>query len=402
MKQNLKFISKMICDAYNIPIIGFDNENGHIFSSGTHLKHPLFHSIEESINRLIQPEDQQNVPLIKTTNYLETFIVFHVSSTTTMIIGPFSSYEVTENMIYGIIHDYQISSAYQEELFFYYSQLEWLNQKKILSLCFLTYYLIYQEPLEEELVTSQLKNSEEIESSHIEQLVRHRRLDASFHMDYRVEQKIWQCVKEGDKEKLLEHLDTVKIEGAGLLSKKSHLRNIKNQTIISIALATRAAMDGGLYPEIAYTMSDVTIQKVEETSELQKIYLIGDDFLFSLVDRVKESRENSYSKAVQVCKNYIFNHIFEQISIKDLADMVHLNAVYLSQLFKKETNKPLGKYIQDEKIKEAQKLLIQSDHSVANICMLLHFNDQSYFSNIFKKYTGLSPSQYRKNPAFIN
>ncbi|MBT2575198.1 AraC family transcriptional regulator [Bacillus sp. ISL-51] len=398
MKQNLEFISKMISDAYNVPTFVLNNKNNHIFSSGDHLKHPLFHSIEEFINRLIQPEDQQNVPLIRTTNYLETFIVFHLSSIETIIIGPFSSYEVTENIVNGIMHDYQIFSAYQQELFLYYSQLEWLNQKQILSLCSLTYYLICQEPLEEELIRSQIMNSEEIEPTHIEQVVRHRRLDASFHMDYRVEQKIWQCVKEGDKEKLLQHLDTIKIEGVGLLSKRSHLRNIKNQTIISIALATRAAIDGGLYPEIAYTMSDISIQKVEETSELQKIYLIGDDFLYSLVDRVNETRENNHSKAVQICKNYIFNHIFEQISIKDLADMVHLNPVYLSQLFKKETNKPLGKYIQDEKIKEAQKLLIQSEHSVADICMLLHFNDQSYFSSIFKKYTGLTPIQYRKNP----
>lgn len=398
MKQNLKAISKMICDAYNVPIIILNNKNNLISSHGNQLKHPLFHSIEEFINRLIQPEDQQNVPLIRTTNYLETFIVFHLSSNDIIIIGPFSSYEVTESMVYGIMQDYQISSAYQEELFLYYSQLEWLNPKRILSLCSLTYYLICQEPLEEEVIKSQMKNSEKFEATHIEQLIRHRRIDASFHMDYRVEQKIWQCVKEGDKEGLQQHLNTIKIEGVGLLSKKSHLRNIKNHTIITIALATRAAIDGGLYPEIAYTMSDVSIQKVEETSELQKVELIGHDFLFSLVDRMNENRENNHSKAVQVCKNYIFNHIFEQISIKDLADMVHLNPVYLSQLFKKETNKPLGKYIQDEKIKEAQKLLIQSEHSVADICMLLHFNDQSYFSSIFKKYTGLTPNQYRKNP----
>ncbi|MBD7971214.1 helix-turn-helix transcriptional regulator [Paenibacillus gallinarum] len=399
MTQNLKAISKIICDAYNVPIVILNNKNNLISSYGDQVKHPLFHSIEEFIRRLIQPEDQQNLPLIRKTNYLETFIVFHLSSIETIIIGPFSSYEVTESMVYGISEDLQISSAYQEELFLYYSQLEWLNQKRILSLCCLTYYLICQEPLEEELVKSQMKNSEKSEATHFEQLLRNRRLDASFHMDYGVEQKIWQCVKEGDKEELQQHLDTIKIEGVGLLSKKSHLRNIKNQTIISIALATRAAIDGGLYPEIAYTMSDVSIQKVEETSELQKVELIGNDFLFSLVDRMNENRENNHSKAVQVCKNYIFNHIFGQISIKDLADMVHLNPVYLSQLFKKETNKPLGKYIQDEKIKEAQKLLIHSEHSVADICMLLQFNDQSYFSSMFKKYTGLTPNQYRRNPA---
>lgn len=398
MTQNLKAISKMICDAYNVPIIVLNNKNNLISSFGDQVKHPLFHSMEEFVRRLIQPEDQQNVPIIRTTNYLETFIVFHLSSIETVIIGPFSSYEVTESMANGIIQDLQISSAYREELFLYYSQLEWLNQKRILSLCCLTYYLICQEPLEEEVVKSQMKNSEKSEPAHIEQLIRNRRLDASFHMDYGVEQKIWQCVKEGDKDGLQQHLDTIKIEGVGLLSKKSQLRNMKNHTIISIALATRAAIDGGLYPEIAYTLSDVSIQKVEETTELQKVHLIGQDHLFSLIDLIIETAENDNSKAVQLCKNYIFNHLFEQISIQFLANLVHLNPVYLSQLFKKETGIPLGKYIQIEKLKEAQKLLTQSDHSIAEICMILQFNDQSYFSSIFKKYTGLTPNQYRKNP----
>ena len=296
MIQNLKAISKMIYDAYNVPIIILNNENNVIFSYGNEVRNPLFHSLEEFIHRLIQPEDQQNIPLIRTTNYLETFIIFHLSSIETIIIGPFSSYEVTESMVYGIMQDLQISSAYQEELFLYYSQLEWVNQKRILSLCSLTYYLMCQEPLEEEIVKSQMNNFEKFEPVHIEQLIRNRRLDASFHMDYRIEQKIWQCVKEGDKEGLQQHLDTIKIEGVGLLSKKSHLRNIKNQTIISIALATRAAIDGGLYPEIAYTMSDVSIQKVEETSELQKVYSIGDNFLYSIVDRMNENRGNNHSK----------------------------------------------------------------------------------------------------------
>lgn len=392
MKNNLEYISQLIYDTYNIPVFISKKKCHPLTSTGEQLKHPLFDSIETSINRLIQPDDQHNVPLIRITNYLEIFIVFHLSSIETVIIGPFTSFEITENSVNGIMHDYHIPSSYQQELYHYYSQLELLNQKQIVSLCSLTYFLIYQEPLEEELVRSQLMNFDEIEPAYTEQLIRHHRLEASFHMDHRIEQKIWQYVSEGKKEKLLQHLESIKMEGMSQLSKKSHLRNIKNQVIIYIALGTRAAIEGGLYPEIAYTMSDISIQKVEETFDLQKILLIGDDLLFSLVDRMNENRENTHSKAVNVCKNYIFNHIFEQISIKDLADLVHLNPVYLSQLFKKETNKPLGKYIQEEKIKEAQKLLIQTDYSVADICMLLHFNNQSHFSSIFKNYTGITPN----------
>jgi YesN/AraC family two-component response regulator len=398
MKQNLEHISQLIYDAYNIPLSIFKEKGHPLTSSGEQLKHPLFDSIDKFINRLIQPDDQQNVPLIRITNYLETFITLHLSSSETVVIGPFTTFQMTENSVNGIIHDHHIPLNYQQKLYEYYSQLELLNQKQIISLCSLTYFLIYQEPLDKELVRSQVMNFDEIGPAYTDQVIRHLRLDSSFHLDHQIEQKIWQYVREGKKEKLLQHLESISMEGMSQLSKKSHLRNIKNQVIIYIALATRAAIEGGLYPEIAYTMSDISIQKVEETFDLQKIFLIGDNLLFALVDRMNENRESTYSKAVNICKNYIFNHIFEQISIKDLANLVHLNPVYLSQLFKKETNKPLGQYIQEEKIKEAQKLLIQTDYSVADICMLLHFNSQSHFSSLFKKFTGVTPNQYRKNP----
>ena len=220
LKPNLEFISKIICDAYNVPIFILNNKTNHIIRNGDHLKHPLFHSIEEFINRLIQPEDQQNLPLIRTTNYLETLVVFHSSSIETIIIGPFSSYEVTEEIVNGIMHDYQISSDLSARVASLLQSIRMVKPKTNFVSLLPQHYLICQEPLEEELVRSQLMYSEEIEPTDIEQLVRHRRLEASFHMDYRVEQKIWQYVKEGDKEKLLQHFDTTKIGGVFLIRKK--------------------------------------------------------------------------------------------------------------------------------------------------------------------------------------
>jgi len=122
------------------------------------------------------------------------------------------------------------------------------------------------------------------------------------------------------------------------------------------------------------------------------------EYLFQLIDRINANKLSNQSKHVSVCKNYIFNHIFEKITIDELAELVHLNPTYLSQVFKKETGVSLGKYILNEKLNEAKRMLIQSDASIADISMLLQFSDQSYFTSAFKKYTGLTPRQYRNNP----
>lgn len=104
-----------------------------------------------------------------------------------------------------------------------------------------------------------------------------------------------------------------------------------------------------------------------------------------------------YSREITICKNFIFNNIYEKITIPQLAKLVDLRPGYLSQLFKKEVGIPLSKYIQREKIEEAKKLLILTDYSLADICSRLNFNDQSYFTKVFKKFTGVTPKQYRDN-----
>ncbi|MGM0922956.1 MAG: helix-turn-helix transcriptional regulator [Bacillota bacterium] len=402
MTKDLKMISKMIYEAYKIPITLF-NENGQItLECGDKLKNPLVESKEEMLKSLIHSGDKQDVPVMKESDYMETFLLLSITLDKTLghylLIGPYSYYEITENMILGLIKDYQLPATIQEELVLYFSEFKHIKQNEIFSLCRLTYYLIYHKQIDPEHLKTHVEDSLKFERTDVETLIRDRRVKESFHMDYREEQLIWQFIKEGNKEKLQDHLNNIKIEGIGTLSKVSQIRNLKNHAIISVALATRAAIDGGLYPEIAYTMSDFYIQKIEESIELKKIHLIGRDCLFSFIERINENKNSNQSKAVQVCKNYIFNHIFDQISIQDLAKKVNLNQVYLSQLFKKETGNPIGKYIQTEKLKESQKLLIQTDLSVADICMMLQFNDQSYFTSIFKKYTGQTPNQYRRNP----
>lgn len=395
------FIAKLIYNAYNIPIILLDAEMNVVVEHHWDNKNPVYLTKKDFVSSLFQEEDEIGFPFLKVTNFLENVVMFHVENEhkrkSTIIIGPCLLTDVTKEMVSGIIEDFRIPSYYQESLIDYYDNLLKLSQKELMNIAQLAYFLLYDKRIDETLLTDKLIpaiNKEE----NVEKQVQMRRIEASFHMDQRKEQYIWECIKEGHKEKLIEHLKSLKVEGIGVLSKRSHLRHTKNHSIIAVALATRAAIEGGLYPEIAFTMSDIYIQQIEDSNEAHQINLYVQEYLFELIDRIQKNKLSKQSKPVRICKNYIFNHIFEDITINKLAEIVHLNPIYLSQLFKKETGQSLGKYIQQEKINEAKKMLIQSDSSIAEICMLLQFSDQSYFTSAFKKYTGVTPSQYRKNP----
>ncbi|MNI59062.1 HTH-type transcriptional activator Btr [compost metagenome] len=110
---------------------------------------------------------------------------------------------------------------------------------------------------------------------------------------------------------------------------------------------------------------------------------------------MKDNRRSKLSRTSALCQNYIFNHLYEELTLSKLAGVAGLNASYLSQLFKKETGLAVSDYIQRERIEEAKRLMEWPGISLSDIATRLHFNDQSYFTKVFKKYTGITPKQFR-------
>lgn len=82
--------------------------------------------------------------------------------------------------------------------------------------------------------------------------------------------------------------------------------------------------------------------------------------------------------------------------LKDIAAQVHLNPSYLSQLFKRHTGKAFSDYMAEARLDEAKRLLSRTSLRISDISDRLGYADLGYFSSVFKKYTGLPPSEYRK------
>ena len=96
-------------------------------------------------------------------------------------------------------------------------------------------------------------------------------------------------------------------------------------------------------------------------------------------------------------KEYINSHLSEEITRNSMAKIVYLNSDYLARLFKKETGQSLGAYLQDRRIHEAKKLLVQTNIQVNEIAQRVGYDNFSYFSHTFREKTGVTPNEYRKN-----
>lgn len=97
---------------------------------------------------------------------------------------------------------------------------------------------------------------------------------------------------------------------------------------------------------------------------------------------------------VQKVSNYISEHVYEDISLLQCAELVGISPPHLSKLFKKEMGMHFLDYVLDCKIKEAQKLLVSTRFSVKEIAEKIGYSERSLI-RIFQKYTHMTPSQYR-------
>ncbi|MGI6008246.1 MAG: AraC family transcriptional regulator [Ruminococcus sp.] len=94
---------------------------------------------------------------------------------------------------------------------------------------------------------------------------------------------------------------------------------------------------------------------------------------------------------------YLENHYRESLTLAELGKKFHISHYYLSHIFKEQTGYSPIKYAAQLKIGEAQNLLMNTGRSIGSISEYLGFNDSCHFNVMFKKYTNLSPSEYRQH-----
>lgn len=175
------------------------------------------------------------------------------------------------------------------------------------------------------------------------------------------------------------------------------LRQEKTSIIVFTSLVCRAAMEGGLSPEVAYSLGDSYIQSAEDCRDSGELSALAHAMYHDFIYRVHHLRSNpNYSYAIQKCCDYIELSLDRKIRTSDLAALVGYTEYYLTEKFKRETGLSVSNYIRFAKVERAKVMLETTDLTVQKIAESLAFNTPNYFIQIFKDTTGYTPIEYRK------
>lgn len=216
------------------------------------------------------------------------------------------------------------------------------------------------------------------------------------HTSFEREFAFYNYVKNGDVEKVMQALTPLGTGGAGVLS-EDFLRNLKYHFIVMVALITRFCVEGGMEMEAAYTLSDLYILKMDKCVEVKEIHRLHREAALDFTNQMNRLKRNKgYSKPVTMAMDYIYDHLHSKISERDIAAYVLLSVSHLSRLFHNETGKTISTYIALQRVEEAKNMLQYSDDTALDIGNYLAFHSHSHFISIFKKYTGITPGEFRK------
>ena len=217
------------------------------------------------------------------------------------------------------------------------------------------------------------------------------------HNPYQHEQKKLGSIRAGNLKLLEECQNEVWPGEIGQLA-DNPLRQEKNLSIVVISIACRAAIDGGVAPQKAFSMSDVFISNIERMTQVLPIQAAVVEYereFARAVEQVKHDGE--HNRYVERAKEYVAEHIDESIRVVQIGEALGINENYLTGLFHKYEGITLQHYIRKEKVRQAKELLLYSSYSCSEIAALLCFSTQSHFSSAFKREVGMTPAKYRES-----
>jgi len=214
------------------------------------------------------------------------------------------------------------------------------------------------------------------------------------HPSYSTELKMLRSLALGHAEEAAAALEDINRHPRARLA-KDPIRSLKNSLIGTCTLFTRAIISGGVHPESAYSLSDVFILQIEETTDARALERLEYDMLYAFADALNSERQPVYGAIVNRAIAFIHDEVLNDLPLSRIARHVNVHPSYLSGLFKKETGMTVREYVIRTRIEDSKYFLTHSDLPIVDIAVLFRFCSQSYYARQFKRYVSMTPLQYR-------
>ena len=212
-----------------------------------------------------------------------------------------------------------------------------------------------------------------------------------------LEDALRQAIRDQDKPRAREVLN--KLLGYVYKPHPDRLALIRSRAVQLVCLLSNIASAGETGQQDTRLYRENYIPALKNAVSLEEVDIALAEMLRVYMDYSFDFSQIRHSDTIYRVMDYIKSHYGRRITLEDIASRVHISASHLSVLFRKETGQTISAYISYVRIEKSKQLLKTSEIPIAQIGALCGFEDQSYFTRVFKQQTGLSPKKYRQNQA---
>jgi AraC-like DNA-binding protein/ligand-binding sensor protein len=211
---------------------------------------------------------------------------------------------------------------------------------------------------------------------------------------FETERMLLSSIMESDKVKTQKLLN--ELLGYILFSSGYNFTKIRARVYELIVMLSRTAIDAGASQEYTFQLTHEFFVKSQDIHNRENLCYYMTKIANRLIDGIFSSIEVKNSDIIRKAIQYIRRNYPQKISLDTVAHVVDLSPSYFGKIFKKELNYNFNTFLNAVRIEKSMDLLLHEDLRLVNIPSMVGFADQSYFTKVFKRMTGVSPYSFRK------
>ena len=209
-----------------------------------------------------------------------------------------------------------------------------------------------------------------------------------------LEKELRDAIIRGDKARSKELLNS--LLGYVFFSSNANFDTIKSRVAELLVLLGRSAIEGGAEANQIFAMNDDFAKELDKFESLESLSIWLTGIINRYISYVFEFGDAKHTDVMHKVTAYIKAHYGEKLSLSDIAQQVYLSKSYLSKIFKEEMNCSITDYINSIRIEKSKLLMLDHTLSLVEVASIAGFDNQSYFTKVFRKMTGISPGKYRE------
>ncbi len=312
-----------------------------------------------------------------------------------ILVGPFLMDTPDSLLISDVAHRYTIQTDDLLELYDTSHSIRIIPPALVTQISRLLYFLFYNliPDSQKQFIDNQDKIHQQSKINEAIQMYKNVYIPDKVSYPYEKEKQLISKVKIGDLQEAKGILND--LLGYVFFSEGNSLDILKARAVELCSLLSRAAIEGGGATDTILKINNQFLKSLQQITDFEELCVKLQQSVEVFIESTFNYNPTKSNDTIKKAISYISKNYSKPLFLEDVAQYVHLNPAYLSSIFKQYSGSAFRDYLNMVRIEESKRLLANTDYSIIDIAIAVGFEDQSYFSKVFKKYTGLTPKQYR-------